>query len=441
MPLRMLGRSFAWAALATLLIANLVVGARLHARETESMPRDSAYEQMALFSRVLQQVRDHYVDVERTSYHDLVRGALDGMLRSLDPHSQFMDKEMYSDMRDDTKGAFGGVGIVISLRDGVLTVITPMEGTPGHRAGLMAGDRIMEIDGESTEVGSLADAVKRLRGDPGTEVALKIFRPESGEMRDVRLVRAVIEVPSVKDRRVLDDGIGYVRITQFTEPTAEALRNEVQMLQDEGMRALILDVRNNPGGLLTSAIEVSQLFLKRGDLIVFTRGRNNAKEQRFTARGKDRFLDFPMVVLVNGGSASASEILAGALQDHRRAVLVGEKTFGKGSVQSVLPVEQHGALRLTTAKYYTPSERVIHERGIEPDIPIAIDPKIWEALMLQQYGGEELPAGEELPEDDPPPEIRDTQLERAVDVLKGILLFEARIGLPNPSTLAASEHP
>ena len=427
MSVRMLGRGLGWVILALLLAGNLMVGAKLYSQESPDTERDSAYETISLFTKVVEQIREHYVDQDKTKYKDLIYGALNGMLQSLDPHSQFMDPEMYSDMKDDTTGHFGGLGIVISIKDAVLTIVAPMEDTPGFKAGLMSGDKIIEIDGKSTEGLSLQEAVKKLRGDPGTKVTIKILRPKNRDIKDVELVRAVINVPSVKDARILEDGIGYVRIVQFNEPTANALQESLDKLSGEGMQALILDLRNNPGGLLTSAVEVSQKFLRRGDLIVFTLGRNEKQQQVFRAKGRYRFGDLPMVVLVNGGSASASEIVAGALQDHKRAMLIGEKTFGKGSVQSVLPLDDGAAIRLTTAKYYTPSKRVIHEKGIEPDIVVPMNPDDWRKLLIKRSRPEN--AEPEEGEEDVSGVV-DIQLERAVDVLKGIMIFEAQNTTP-----------
>ena len=427
MSVRFLGRSLGWVILVLLLAGNLMVGAKLYSQESPDTDRDTAYETISLFTKVVEQIRENYVDQDKTKYKDLIYGALNGMLQSLDPHSQFMDPEMYSDMKDDTTGHFGGLGIVISIKDGVLTIVAPMEDTPGFKAGLMSGDKIIEIDGKSTEGVSLQEAVKKLRGDPGTKVTIKILRPKNRDIKDVELVRAVINVPSVKDAKILEDGIGYVRIVQFNEPTANALQESLDKLAGEGMHALILDLRNNPGGLLTSAVEVSQKFLRRGDLIVYTLGRNEKQQQVFRAKGRYRFDDFPMVVLVNGGSASASEIVAGALQDHKRAMLVGEKTFGKGSVQSVLPLDDGAAIRLTTAKYYTPSKRVIHEKGIEPDIVVPMNPDDWRKLLIKRSRPEN--AEPEEGEEDVSGVV-DVQLERAIDVLKGVMIFEAQNNTP-----------
>jgi len=381
----------------------------------------NAYEAIALFTKVLEEVHRSYVDTNESGYDSLIRHALTGMLQDLDPYSQFMDKESYQDIKDDTAGRFGGVGLVVVMKAGLLTVVSPMEDTPAFRAGILSGDIIVEIDGKETRELSLADAVKKMRGDANTEVKLKIIRPSTHEVKEHTITREEIAVASVKDAKLLDGGIGYVRLTQFNEPTAEDLKGSLKKLTDQKMKALVLDLRGNPGGLLTAAGGVAELFLPRGDLIVFTKGRGGElADQRIKSSGNTHYADFPMVILVNGGSASAAEIVSGALQDHKRAVLVGEKTFGKGSVQSMLPLEDGAAIKLTTAKYYTPSERVIHGNGIEPDVKVVMNPEDLFKIRLKQAqkGGEvdddlPVPAG---------PELRDVQLDYAIGTLKGMLI-------------------
>ena len=452
--MKKIARNFKWLLVAAVLAANLAVGARLYSQEVaaagEKAAKDSPYEMYALFSKVVEQVRANYVDADKSNYKDLIEGALEGMLQSLDPHSQFMDQEAFTAMKEDTAGKFGGLGITIGVKDGLLTVIAPMEDTPAFRAGLWSGDKITEINGDSTEGLALEDAVKKLRGDPGTTVKIKIFRPKTQLMKEFELERAIINVPSIKDTRVLDGDIGYVRMLQFGEDTSADLQKALDELEGSKVRALVLDLRSNPGGLLTAAVEVAQKFLDRGDLIVFTRGRDNRMERSYRARARQVFPAVPMVVLINGYSASASEIVAGALQDNRRAVLVGEKSFGKGSVQSVLPQEAGTAIRLTTAKYYTPSERVIHDNGIEPDVVVPISVENWRNILLarnraeEKNGGDAPPAGDEgwvdeergelgLPsEPAEAPElvdldqVTDPQLDRACDMLRGILAFQRR---------------
>lgn len=392
----------------------VLLGAALTVRAVESYT--NAYEAIGLFTKVLEEVHRSYVDTDEAGYDALVRHALAGMLQELDPYSQFLDEESYEDIQEETSGHFGGVGLVVSMKDGRLTVVSPMEDTPAFRSGILSGDLIIEIDGEETYEMSLSEAVKMMRGEPGTEVTLTILRPSTHETKDHPIVRDDIEVASVKDARIVEDGIGYIRITQFAQPTADSLKEELKKLSNEGLRALVLDLRGNPGGLLTSAAEVAELFLPRGDLIVFTKDRSGEAQQTFKSSGSLHYTDMPVAILVNGGSASASEIVSGALQDHKRAVLIGEKTFGKGSVQSILPLEDGSAVKLTTAKYYTPSERVIHDKGIEPDITVEMDPEFLYKIRLQQAQDEvnEMPAEE----------LRDVQLEKAVGVLQGVLIFQ-----------------
>lgn len=418
------------------LSANLVVGARSAGKSADAEEREAAFEKLELFAEVIEQVRRHYVDGDKTRYEELIHSALKGMLQELDPHSQFLDHDMYEDMKEDTTGKFGGLGIVIGTKDGFLTVISPMEDTPGYRAGILAGDRIVEINGESTEDLALSDAVNMLRGEPGTEVTIRIVRSGKEEIQALTIVREIINVPSVKDAKILQDGIGYVRIIQFNEPTAADLDAALKKLEEDGLRGLVLDLRDNPGGLLDSAVDVGQKFLARRKMIVFTQGRDPNDRKTYRARGGSRYLDFPMVILVNGGSASASEIVAGALQDHQRAVLVGERTFGKGSVQSILPQEDGTAIRITTAKYYTPSERVIHDHGINPDIEVPMDPVQWQKLRAHRSQPKDSPVDEEARKE--LDSIVDTQLERALDVIKGILIFEEKNPRPaKPEATAA----
>jgi carboxyl-terminal processing protease len=414
-----------WLTVSLLFGATLAVS-RLYSKEVAEPEGDDAYAQLALFTRALEEIRSNYVDPDLVGYDTLIRGALQGMMDALDEHSQFLDAEMYGDMQDDTRGQFGGLGIVISMKDGGLTIVSPMEDTPGFRAGLMPEDRILKINDFVCEGIVLSDAVTRLRGEPGTKVTLTVLRPKTQEVREIELERAEIKVASVKDTRMAAPGIGYIRITQFNEPTAESLQKAIDELRQEGMQALVLDLRNNPGGLLRSAIDVSQKFLDRREVIVSTQGRREEDQQIFRAAGRERLTDLPMVVLVNGGSASASEIVAGALQDHHRAVLIGEKTFGKGSVQSVLPMEEGTALRLTTARYFTPANRMIHEKGIEPDIVVPMSPENWRSLMMQR-AREENPSA--FTEDDEAllVDVTDVQLERALSVLKGIMTYQARM--------------
>ncbi len=405
---------------AVVLVANLLVGHRIHSKEAPVAPREDAYESMATFTKVLEQVRRNYVEPDRTGYKDLTHGALRGLMASLDEHCEFMDPEEYRAMQEDTAGRFGGIGVVVGLRDGMLTVIAPMEDTPGYRAGLVSGDKLVEIDGRRTDDMDLGEAVKLMRGPPGSRVKIKILREGSTDVRSLEIERAVISVASVKDARIVEDGIGYLRIVQFDERTASALDDALLMLEKKGARALVMDLRNNPGGLLQSAVDVSSRFIPRGAMVVYTQGRDERQRQTFLARGAAKSTEWPVVLLVNEGSASAAEIVGGALQDHKRAVLVGQRTFGKGSVQTILPMDDGSALRLTTSKYYTPGRRVIHDYGIEPDILIPVAPDEWARILRARADRPEPAAGASVPADP-----RDVQMERAVDVIKGIMLYRA----------------
>ena len=413
------------------LAANLLIGARVYLSSAAAAEKDSAYPNLELFSVVMEKIRKDYVDGKDTSYQSLVYGALKGMVNTLDPHSEFLDPSKYKELQDDTQGQFGGLGIVVGLKDDFLTVIAPMEDTPGFKAGILTGDRIIKIDGKSTERLTTTDAVKILRGDPGTEVSITIHRPSTGLTRDLTLTRALINVDMAKDINgkkqfpIGENKIGYVRLTQFGEKTTDELEAGLKKLKAQGMQALILDLRGNPGGLLDQAVEVCEKFLPRGQLIVSTEGRNASQNSARKSAGRgDQVHDVPMVVLVNSGSASAAEIVAGCLQDLKRAIVLGEKTFGKGSVQSILPLPNGAALRLTTAKYYTPSHKVIHEHGITPDIEVAMSDEEERALFVKRSPGglESLdPKDRESVE-----KLRDPQFDRAMDVLKGIKIFSQR---------------
>ena len=428
MSIKLLGRGLGWLIVGLLLATNLIFGLRIYSQEVAVNERDDAYAKIALFTKVMEQVRAHYVDADKVAYSNLVYNALRGMLSSLDPHSQFLDETGYTELKDDTSGQFGGLGVVVGNRDGALTIIAPMEDTPAFRAGLLAGDHIVEIDGKPVEVADQNEAVKKLRGDPGTKVSLKIYRPAKQEYKSVSITREKIKVASVKDAHIIEDGVGYLRITVFSEPTGEMLQNALDSLATNKMKALILDLRGNPGGLLTSAREVAEKFLPRQSEIVSTRGRAAEDVNILKARGSVHLTNFPMAILINSGSASASEIVAGALQDHKRAILLGEKSYGKGSVQTVMQMDAGVAIRLTTAKYYTPNKRLIHEKGIEPDIVVPMDPDIWRKITVKRIQpGEEIGdvTDDEKADADAngPAMLRDIQLERAVDVLRGIMTF------------------
>lgn len=325
------------------------------------------YQSIELFTDVLAIVKKSYV--EEVDTKKLVYGAINGMLSSLDPHSSFMPPETYKEMKIDTKGAFGGLGIEITVKEGILTVISPIEDTPAFKAGIKAGDQILKIDDKYTKDLTITDAVKRMRGVKGTKVTLTIMREGFDKTKEFVLERDIIQVKSVK-YKVLDDGYGYVRISQFQEKTDDDLEKALQALQADKkvLKGLVLDLRNDPGGLLDQAVRVCEHFVPEGKLIVYTEGREKDSQMRFTSRKSHKQGEYPIVVLINSGSASASEIVAGCLQDHKRAVIMGTQSFGKGSVQTIIPLSDNSGLRLTTARYYTPSGRSIQAKGITPDI-------------------------------------------------------------------------
>lgn len=420
-----------------LLGANLMFAAKIYSDATAKGDKENPYPQMELVTRVMELIRKDYVDGEKVSYKDLSYGAMKGMLNSLDPHSQFMEPTAYQEMKEETEGEFGGLGMQIGLsKEGFLTIIAPIEDTPASRAGIMSGDRITKIEGKPTDRLSVNDAVKQLRGEPGTKVTVTIFRAKAKDaadkLRDYTLERAKIKVDSVKDTKMLDHDIGYVRITQFGEHTAEEFEKALVKLEEQGMEALVLDLRNNPGGLLEAARQVAGKFIPAGELIVSTEGRDPQRKDVFRSDSGKKRLKYPVALLVNNGSASGSEIVAGALQDLKRAILVGETTFGKGSVQSIIGLTDGSAVRLTTAKYYTPSHKVIHEHGVTPDIIVPVSEEDERKLLEQRFReNQQLDEGQERP-----PKIADIQLDRAVDVLKGVKLFarQSKGAKPTAST-------
>jgi len=369
------------------------------------------YRKIILFSDALTLVQTDYVD--EVSPEKLVYGALRGMVGGLDEYSEFMDPDDYREMQVETKGEFGGLGVVISMRDDVLTVIAPIDGTPADEAGVKAGDKIVKIDDEITKGFGLRDAVKKLRGKPKTKVKLTIFREGEDELIDFTITRSIIKLKSIKKSEILKDGIAYIKLIEFTEKASREIESNLVSLKKKGMKALILDLRNNPGGLLDASHEVADKFLKKGTIIVSIKGRSPKQNKIFRARNKKKFLDFPMVVLVNKGSASASEIVAGAIQDNKRGIILGTKTFGKGSVQTIIPLKDGSAVRLTTAAYYTPSGRSIKDEGIMPDIEIELDEE--EDAEEDVFDKVEEKKPEELP--------YDNQLQAAIDTLRGILIY------------------
>ncbi len=424
-------------------------GSRLATR-VSAIAKD-AYENIEVFTNVLTLVQRNYVDPVTTK--QLIEGAITGMMSALDPHSAYLPPDSYRELQVDTRGTFGGLGIEITIRNNVLTVVSPIEDTPAYRAGIRSGDQIIKIDEELTKDMSLVDAVRRMRGTPGTKVRLTIRREGVAKPIELTLTREIIKIQSVK-ARLLEKGYAYVRITSFQERTDDDLQKALAKLeQDNGgpLQGLILDLRNNPGGLLTQAIKVADEFIDSG-LVVYTDGRLETQKQKYFAHKAGSHTDFPMIVLVNGGSASASEIVAGALQDHRRALVLGTQTFGKGSVQTILPLDENSAIRLTTARYYTPKGRSIQATGITPDIILDNTPALVRAgsgagtfprireenLPRHLRAPKQPPSGEpgeseDVPEDEGEsalPEIRegelgkDPQLDRALELLKSWQVFK-----------------
>ncbi len=347
----------------------------LYAEESIEEPKPDTYNKLKIFSEVLSLIESNYV--ESVESDTIINGAIRGMVKALDPHTSYLPPASYKEMQVETTGKFGGLGIEISIRDGVLTVVSPIEETPAFKVGIKAGDKIIKIEEESTLDMTLQDAVSRLRGETGSPVTITIFRESFKAPKEFTIVRAIIKVRSVVHKLYKKD-IGYIKIRSFSKNTSVDLDKALAELEKKEISKLILDLRNNPGGLLNQAVEVTDRFLNRENLIVYTKGRSDEQNMRFTSHDKVAGVSYPLIILVNSGSASASEIVAGALQDLNRAIILGTPTFGKGSVQTIIPLSDGSALRLTTARYYTPSGRVIQENGIEPDI--IIERKIPEEL-------------------------------------------------------------
>jgi carboxyl-terminal processing protease len=397
------------------------------------------FKQIGLFSDTLAIIQTDYVDEVKPK--DLIYGALKGMLASLDPHSQFMDPDTYNELKVDTEGKFGGLGIEITIKDGLLTVVTPIEDTPAWKAGLKAKDRIVKINNELTRDMTLTDAVKKLRGKVGEAVNITVLRESEKKLLEFKIVRGVIKIQDIKIAKILEDGIGYIRLVEFRENTSDDLDKALQNLTKLGMDAIILDLRNNPGGLLDAAVDVAGKFVERGKLIVSTKGRKASQNMQFLSRSSNPLINLPMVILINEGSASGSEIVAGALKDYKRAIIMGNKSFGKGSVQTILPLSDGSALRLTTSKYFTPLNNQIHGKGVVPDIvveeaKIEVSTKEAEQIKPQEIFEEIIEKKETEKKENAAKEVKekeakdldyksDNQLVRAVDVLKAIKIFKS----------------
>ena len=428
----MRARIIAAAAAFTFLTASAPAGAQSNTSET--------YRQLDLFGVVFERVRADYV--KEVTDEKLVESAINGMLTALDPHSSYLNAKSYRDMQVQTRGEFGGLGIEVTMENGLVKVVSPIDETPAYRAGLKPGDLITHLDKEAVQGLSLSEAVERMRGPVNTDIVITIRRVER-EPFDVTLTRAVIKIQSVRSH--VEDDVGYIRITSFSEQTARGVDRALKKLQAElgsRMKGIVLDLRNNPGGLLDQSVKVADLFLDRGE-VVSTRSRRPDDAQRFNSKPGDSANGQPIVVLINGGSASASEIVAGALQDHRRGIVMGTRSFGKGSVQTIIPLAGHGAIRLTTAHYYTPSGRSIQAKGIDPDIVV-------EQARIETVNDESRRRERDLrgalsnPNDAGAPakakpskkdakakqatRTKDYQLARAIDLLRGLALYGAKPG-------------
>jgi carboxyl-terminal processing protease len=421
-----------------LLLALLVLSSPLQAQQEKQTPLTSSLplEELQMFAQVFGKIKSDYVDA--TDDRKMLIDAINGILAGLDPHSTFLEPDAFREIRIDTEGEFGGVGIEVTLEKKRLLVIAPIEDTPADIAGVKAGDVIIEIDGESVTKNSLSQAVKKMRGEIGSKIILTIVREGENKPLDIEIIRDVIQLTSVRTKDLNEPGYAYMRISSFQGGTADALQNKISKYIDENgeIQGFILDLRNNPGGVLTGAIDVSDLFLSSGT-IVLTRGRQLESEIAYDADSPDMIDGAPMVVLVNSGSASASEIVAGALQDNQRAIIFGTQTFGKGSVQTITPVGNDSALKITTARYYTPSGRSIQEIGITPDI---ISESIEVTKVNLQTGVREIDLAQHLPNPENPREnnldstvseartllSEDSQLRDALNLLKGIHLTNAQ---------------
>ncbi len=399
---------------------------------------NSMYEDLKVFTDVIGYIQKDYV--EETKSKDLIYGAIKGMLETLDPHSAFMPPSMYKEMQEETRGRFEGLGIEITIKDSILTVVAPIEDTPAFKAGILAGDQILKIDGDSTKNFTLMDSVKRLRGPRGSKVTITIMREGFAKPKEFTLVRDVIPVRSVR-HELLQKNYGYIRISQFQEKTDGEFEKAAKALEEESkgsLKGLVLDLRNNPGGLLDQAVKISDRFVDSG-LIVSVEGRKEDQKIKFYAHPDGQLSRYPLVVLVNGGSASGAEIVAGAIQDHGRGIILGTQTFGKGSVQTIIPLKDGSGLRLTTARYFTPSGRSIQAKGITPDFIVkasrpeeekeTIAPKLPSEKDLERHlidvekgapKEKEKPKKEEVKEKKPV----DNQLERALELLKSWDVFK-----------------
>ncbi|MBD3426154.1 MAG: PDZ domain-containing protein [Candidatus Omnitrophica bacterium] len=428
----------------TVLVVAFSAVSQLRAAEDDAGLLDDTkelFKQIQLFADSITLISTDYVEPVKAK--DLVYGAIRGMMDTLDGYSQFLDPESFQEITEETKGEFAGIGIEVGVRENILTVIAPIEDTPAAKAGMEAGDKIVKIDGKITRDMTLDEAVELLRGKPGTEVVITVIRERTEEVLDFKIKRDIIKLKSISQSRIIEEDIAYMKIEEFQERTARDLRGNIKRLREEGARSLIIDVRNNPGGLLNASVESADEFLPSGALIVYTEGRDPEKRTEFKSKKRSDFDDLELVVIVNKGSASASEIFAGAIKDNKRGLVLGEMTFGKGSVQTVIPLKDKSALRLTTSAYFSPSGKSIREKGIEPDIYVKReypDKKKQDKKpeqekverLFSKVKSEEGPDEEKAEEEDKTDEkkidpllLEDNQLHAAVNILKGMGIFES----------------
>ena len=410
-----------------LFAASVVIYGYEKDNKAKTKSKEDLYGQVELFADAISILRSDYVDEMEPK--KLIYGAMKGMLSSLDDYSQFMEPDEFNEMKVETKGEFGGVGVEISSKDGILTIITPIADSPADVAGVKAGDKIVRLDGKTTKNMSLSDAVKQMRGKPGTELKLTVWRDRGEKILDIPIKRAIIKIASVKKAKILEDNIGYLRLVEFQENTPRDLEEALKKLEAQGMSGLILDLRNNPGGLLDGAVAVSEKFLPKDKLIVSIKGRDQKQNAEFKSAALAPHPDYPLIVMINEGSASASEIVAGAIQDNKRGIVLGTKSFGKASVQTVIPLKDGSALRFTTAYYYTPAGKLIKNQGIIPDV----------VIERQEYVKKK--AADETPEDvfekveskekalkgssEAEDMKKDNQLEAAVNLMKAIRIYKS----------------
>jgi carboxyl-terminal processing protease len=413
------------------LAAGIVLGAAL----VEAWPRVAAAwnfwpdRELARASsrvrEVMRLVHEHHVDQGAAAYDRLAREALHGMVESLDAHSEFLEKDSRAGFEEDLSGEFGGIGIQVETRQNRIVVIAPVAGGPGERAGIQRGDEILSIDGRTAGPGALDGVVGRLRGPPGTRVLVGLVRPATRENLSLTLTRELIRIESVRGARLIAGGVGYVQVTDFTDHTGAQFRRALEDLLARGARSLVIDLRNNPGGVLEAAVEVAEPFFRKGELVVYTQGRSARDRENLLAAAEGEPLALPMAVLVNAGSASAAEIVAGALKDTGRAVVVGERTFGKGSVQTVFPLDGGEGVRLTTAHYFTPGGDTIHERGVTPHVEVVMTPEE-DAMLARQRARPDLASPADFKARFGEEPVTDRQLEAALAMLEGLRLFDGR---------------